>query len=219
MGVLSEQTVQVQGKTAQVINGIAYVDKPFYLNIWFALAVVLIVAVIVLSLYLWFRIYLRNRTNVIIHMPDGTRQLHGFNKFVGDCFNIQSHEKDKHGSYIQYRYIFKPECLEQGFFGRYIEYDYAKSEPLNPRKREYDNKDIPELFKRMSALMNSEMLINLLLSQKFKEFITTMLIIILVVCIIIAILIAIGFFYQPTTQCTLVANNQTINTLRFALGK
>jgi hypothetical protein len=191
-----------------------YKDVPIWLNPFFAVAVVLALLAISLGIYLWFRISMRNRTNVIIHMPDGTREFHSYKKFVGHVFKIKGHEKDKDGQEIFYNYRFRSECLETGYFGRYIEYDYGMLEPLNRNERHYDRKDMPEIFKFISSLLNTQLAVDLLLSQKFKEFVKMMLIIILVVGFIGLILsgyiaYAVNTDAKRVVMCQLVDNNAT----------
>jgi hypothetical protein len=188
---------------------------PFYMQIWFAIAVILGIGVIVLAVWFWFRISLRNRTNVIIHMPDKTRQSFSYKNFTGTTFNIRGYEKTIEGEPVSYTYIFKPECLESGYFGRYIEYDYGVSEPLDSKKRVYANKDMPSIMKLFSSLMNSQLATDLLLSNKFKEFVKMMLIIILIVTFIILIaVIGMPFAYNPEVNCKLIPTNETAMFIR-----
>lgn len=191
------------------------VSTPFYLNIWFALSVIIGIALIVVAIWFYFRINLRNRTNVIIHMPDKTRMTHSYKNFAGTTFNIKGFEKTIEGDLINHTYIFKPECLESGYFGRYIEYDYGVSEPIDTKQRRYANKDMPSIMRLFSALMNSQLAVDLLLSNKFKEFVKLMLILILIgLFIVIIVVIAYPFVYTPDTYCYLIPTNETAMFIR-----
>jgi hypothetical protein len=216
---------------AQIPDKVIYQPLPFLNDIWFAIAVLIAICVIVLAIYAWFRISLRNRTNVILHMPDKTRKTFSFKNFVGDCFNIDSLEKDKDGKPIKHRYIFRAEQLESGYFGRYIEYDYLISEPreangeytsgwkgIEPRPR---NAYVPlkDEFKFMSGIMNTQLTLDLLLSAQFKEFVKMMLVIIL--CAVFLTICLAGYNIYAASQmqhCSLIATNETINTIRLATG-
>lgn len=213
-------SVEVNAKTGLPFIAV-YKDVPIWLNPFFALAILLTIIVFVLSLYLWFRISLRNRTNVIIHMPDSKRKFISYKKFSGTIFKIKGYEKDKDNNPIYYNYRFRPECLESGYFGSYIEFDYGILEPLNPRKRDnMSQKNLPEIFKFISSLLNTQLAVDLLLSQKFKEFVKMMLTI-LVIMIFIVILINGYMVYvqqqQNTVFCVLANSTQNYEMIRGAL--
>lgn len=190
---------------------IVYVNTPFYFTWTFALCVIFFIIILIISGYAWFRISLRNRTNVIIHMPDKTRKVYSFTNFIGDIFKIETGEKTKDGTLIFHNYFFRPNALETGYFGRYIEYDFKVSEPRQPTGIEHKN-----LFSFISAILNTDLAVDLLLSQKFKDFVRAMLIIILVSIILNIIISSLPFFIHDTVSCTLPPTNETINTIRMA---
>ena len=193
------------------------VTPPFYNTIWFWIGVICLMILIVSFIYFYFRVILRNKTNVIIHMPDKSRKFYSYKNYTGDSFNILSSEKDKDGKPIEHRYFFKLEAVETGYWGKYIEYDYGISEPRKSYGQSFS--DIRLLYKFISGLLNTDLAVDLLLSQKFKDFVKMMLVMLmLVLCIGCGITIGL-YFYSPPTQCILVPNNVTIQTLRIAMGK
>jgi amino acid transporter len=194
-----------------------YKSVPFYLNPFFAVAILLFFAILIIGAYAYFRISMRNRTNVIIHMPDKTRRFFSYKNFTGNEFKIKSEEPVKDGQERQYfSYFFKPEYVEFGYFGRYIEYDYGISMPIGHNERMKGKESSQALFKTISGILDSQLLVDLLLSQKFKNFVQTMLIIILI-GVGISLLTSIGqYFFKPVQECVLSYNNQTINVIRLA---
>ena len=212
--------------TEQLIDsaGLPYIAVyrtiPLWLNIWFVLAVLLFLLVLGVSGYLYFRISLRNRTNVIIHMPDKTRRLYSYKKFTGQVFKIKSNEKDKDGNDMFYNYQFRNEALEQGYFGRYIEYDYGMLEPLDSKQRNYNVKNIKEIFKFVSALLETQLAVDLLLSQKFKEFVIMMLYIIAVLSLLSFLVSAYNTYVLSqgkVVSCVLSNSSVNIDIIRSAL--
>lgn len=189
---------------------IIYKEVPFYLTWTFALCILLLIVIIGISLYAYFRISLRNRTTVIIHMPDKTRKVHSYKNYSGDTFTLDTNELDKEGKPGKHVYFFRPDALETGYFGRYIEYDYMVSEP---RRSKGDGLKLD--FKFISALLNTDLAVDLLLSAKFKEFVKTMLII-CAIGILIIILIVGYQLYVNTSQgiphCSIALTNETINS-------
>lgn len=195
-----------------------YKNIPFWLNWWFAIAVLLFLCVLVIAGYAWFRISLRNRTNVIMHMPNKTRKVYSYKNYVGDSFALDGVERDGNGNPIKSNYMFDPECLETGYFGKYIEYDYGIIIPRGSKKYSIGD-ELKNVFKIVSAMLNSDLAVDLLLAQKFKEFVKMMLIIIMIGVVIGIIASAIPLFYHPIQQCTIVGNNQTINVIQEAVKR
>jgi len=195
-----------------------YKTIPFYLNIWFAVAIgFFTLLLIALGIY-YVRISLRNRTNVIIHMPDKTRIHKSYKNFTGTHFFIKGVERDKDDTPIKHTYLFKPDALEYGFFGRYIEYDYGISEPLNSKHRHEETTEKAHMFKLFSSLLNTQILVDLLLSSKFKELVKILLYIIIGALIINLILSGYLAYNTSNSVCTLANNNATINVIRSAMG-
>lgn len=177
--------VLIATNLSEIPSKIMYIEKPFWLNTWFAIATIIFVALIITGLYLWFRIYLRNKTNVIIHMPDRTRRHYSYSKFTGDKFKIDTDDKDADNKPVPHSYYFMSAAVETGFFGRYIEYDYKVAIP----RMIGDNKsskflELKDFFTFISSMLNTDLHIDLLLSQKFKDFVKVMLIILLAAIII-----------------------------------
>lgn len=204
----------------QDLNGMAsnvqviYKTMPFYLTWQFALAVLLFIGIIIISLYAYFRISMRNRTVVIIHMPDKTRQVYSYKYFNGNRFEIYGFEKDKDGQRIKNIYNFKSEAVETGYFGRYIEYDYGDSEP---RIFKHSKNELDYVF--ISSLLNTQLAVDLLLSSKFKEFVKMMLIIIAVGILLNLIINGYNAYTlyniagkKGIQSCSLELTNQTVET-------
>jgi hypothetical protein len=203
---LDPSTLVGMGENINII----YKSTPFYLTWTFAVAIILFLAVVSLALYAHFRISLRNRLNVIIHMPDKTRKMLSYKKYAGDNFNIMGNELDKDGKPISQVYFFRADALEQGFFGRYIEYDYGISEPRRARSDTKLSLD----FKFIASLLNTQLVVDLLLSQKWKDLVTMLLIIILIACFINMVGVGITLFTHDTSirSCSLAFTNETFDT-------
>lgn len=216
-----ESSVEINSNTGLPFVAI-YKDIPLWLNPFFALTILSVIIIIIVSGYLYFRISLRNRTNVIIHMPDGKRQFYSYKKFSGKVFKIKGFEKDKDNNFIYYNYYFRPEALETGYFGSYIEYDYGILEPLNPRSRgRLSPSNIPEIFRFVSSLLNTQLAVDLLLSQAFKDFVK-MALIIIGIEVLVAILIGGYQIYQTQqtsgiVQCILTNSTQNSEIIRNSL--
>lgn len=189
---------------------VIYKPIPFYVDIWFAFTVIAVICVILVSVYLWFRIKLRNTTRVIIHNPDGKRDMYTYYKFMGEEFDIPTTDKDKDNNYKKFQYHFKESALETGFFGKYIEYDYK-----NPEPRQYKANPYRLDFEFVSSVVNTRVIGDLLLATKWKELVTTLLIIIVVLCALTFLLVAYNSYVisQPHSNiCSLALDNTTINT-------
>lgn len=192
---------------------------PIFLNPFFYVAVALLLALAFYLVYHYISIHVKNRTGVRIHMPDASIKTYWYKKgTIGNELKIQSAEKTQDGTPIFHTYFFKPECVEHGKWGDYIDYDYKISEPINPRNRQRDNSFLRNMLEFVSGLLDTDLAVDLLLSQKFKEFVTTMLIIILIVSVIGVIAgIASNFTNPQVVNCNLIPSNQTLQTLRLGL--
>jgi hypothetical protein len=190
---------------------------PFFLTLWFWIAILLLIILICVSAYSFFRISLRNRTIVIIHLPNKDREIHNFKNFVGDIFKIATHEKTKDNLTKYHEYFFRPDALETGYFGKYIEYDYKISEPRKPNP---NNESIKLDFDFISAVLNTDLAVDLLLSKDFKNFVKMMLIVILIISILIFIIGLFLLYFQlgTTPTCSLAPTNETLTTIKLAMN-
>lgn len=200
-----------------------YKKIPIWFNPFLYISAGLVLLVVVAWGFYYFRVSLRNRTNVIIHMPDGKRAFYSYKKFTGDIFKIKGHEKTQDGEDISYNYHFRPEAVETGFFGSYIEYDYQHLEPLIPSQRMSGKvTGLKEVFKLVSALLNTDLAVDLLLSQKFKDLVKNLLIIILVCVVLLVILQGIVIYLGTATSvqtCILSNDSQNYALIRQAIMK
>jgi hypothetical protein len=151
-------------------------------------------------------------------MPDGSRKFYSYKRGrISSEVKILGIEKTQDSTDIYYTYFIRPECFEKGYWGDYIEYDYGHSEPINPKVRQREQSSWTKILNFVSGLLDTDLAIDLLLSQKFKDFVKTMLVIILIAAILNLIaVIAMPFVYNPQVNafCTLNADNQTLNVIK-----
>lgn len=192
---------------------------PIWLNIWFAISIILTISLIVFGLWHWFKIYCRNRTNVIIHMPDKKRQLHSYKNFVGSVFKIKSSEQTKDNIPHYFHYEFEEDAIEYGYFGRYIEFDYGNIKALSSKNRKNLNFG---LLKFVSALLETDLAVDLLISSNFKTTVIILLWCILGGTFIVLCLTGYNTYIVSATkgtiqQCSLSWDNQTQQVIKTAI--
>lgn len=209
---------------ADISSGVQYIPvaQPFYANIFFWIASVLFIALFLYIIFYYVNTALKNRLGVRIHMPDTSLKTYWYKKGVlPPTFKQLAIEKTQDGSPIYHTYFNRPECVEHGKWGDYIDYDYGQPEPINPRNRQRDDSFWANILRFVSGLLDTDLAIDLLLSEKFKDFVKTMLVIILIaVCVDVgfSLVIMIKAFATPTsTTCNLAMTNQTLNTIRMGV--
>jgi hypothetical protein len=205
----------VNGTT--VLQPVIYKNIPFYGNIWFWLTIMVIVFAGIWLIYRLIIDRLRNRIVLRFHMPNGDVEHHIRREYPGSKFTVQGHEQTVEGKNQLIEYDFKTECIEKGRWGQYIDWDYGIREPINHKERIVKRSEHFQLFKMLSALTNSEMLINLLLAKEWKEFVKMMLIFIIIVAgltLIASILMPIVMKPNIPIQNCLGYNNLTADFIR-----
>lgn len=190
-----------------------------WLNPFFYVGIGLFLILVFYIIYHYISLQWHKRTVVRIHMPDNTLMTHSFKDGqLGTEFKMDSGQKTQDGTKILYTYFVRPEAIEQGRWGRYIDYDFGKSEPLNPKQRAKEDGYITNILKFVSGLLDTDLAVDLLLSQKFKNLVTTLLTVILIVSGIILLGVIGNYFYVPPQKaCVLAFDNQTINVIKYAL--
>lgn len=192
-----------------------------WLNWFFYIACALFLTLIGYIIYHYVTVYFRSLTRMRFHMIDGNIQMQSFKPGeVLPEMNIWHGETTQDGNKVMTKYFIRPECIEQGKWGKYIEYDQGVSEPLNPkiRRGQAEQLRLPQLFKFISGLLNTDLAVDLFLSSKFKDFVKMMMYIILVTVILVGIVSAIPLMYHPVQKCVLPMDNVTISTIRIAMG-
>lgn len=198
-----------------------YKNAPFYMNIWFYIGCFAIILMLLGFAWVYFQYNIKNRTNFRIHMPDHKVITYSFKNIVTEWHSFQygKNDKDAQGNKNNHKHHVVPECIEFGFFGRYLDYVLGDVEPINFRKlTDKNNFSKADFTKAMESYLNSETLANLLLIGKLKDLLITLLTIILISVIVVGIvLLLVQILHHPATTCTLSPTNQTINTIRMAM--
>lgn len=200
---------------------IQYISRApsIWLNPFFYIAIGMLLVLIFYIIYHYVIVHYKNRTIFRIHMPDGSIVGYSFKKGeIGTELKIKGVEKTQDGTPTYLTYFFRPECLERGKWGDYIDYDYGNPEPLNVKKRQQGIVEEIDNGKFISSLLDTDLAVDLLLSQKFKDFVKMMLVLIIIAVVIDLALSGFGAFNNPVVNCNLLPSNQTINTLRIGLG-
>ena len=211
--------------TSDVIieNGIQLIYKtaPFYMNIWFYIGCLAIILSLCGFAWLYFQYNIKNRTNFRIHMPDKKVHTFSFRNVLSEWHSFTYGDKDKYGKKIDHKHHIVSECVEYGFFGRYLDYMFGDTEPINHQKiNKHDGFNKADFTKSMESYLNSETLSMLLLIGKLKDLLIGLLTIILIaVCVSTIIIVLIQILHKPEIVCNLTPTNQTINTIRIAIGK
>lgn len=209
-------------ETASGNINLVYVTAPFYSNIWFYIGLVAILIGLGFTLWAWFKFNIKNRTNFRIHFNDKKVITYSFKNVINDYheFNYGKKDVDINGKKLMHKHHIIPECIEYGFFGRYLDYPVGDIEPINFQNINKNEFNMTEFNKSMTAYMNSETLAMLLVFGKLKELLIMLLWIIIGIAVIgFIIVILIQILHNPSSTCKLMPDNQTLSTLRIAIGK
>lgn len=200
-----------------------YQTSPWYMNIWFYVSLGVIVIGLGAIAWVYFQHNIKNRTNLRIHFSDKKVRTFSFKDVTSEYIEVIYGDKDKDGNKIKHKKHIVPECIEYGYFGRYLEYYPDDIEPINlqdVKNKKYEKFNIAEFTKVAEAYLNSETLQFLLLIGKLKDALLTLLYIIIGLIVLSGIaIILVQIYSQPQALCTLQANNQTISTIRMAIGR
>lgn len=197
-----------------------YIDKPIWLNPFFYVAIGLVFIIICVVVYYSIRLHFKSRLGAIIHYPDGTFSSYFYKNFIGEVFKIKKLPNDIKEGDEYFIYFFRPQAIEGGNWGKRIHYNYLDSEPLilsEHRKKSDEQTKLFYLYQLISSYVNSDTISKILRSTKFEEYVKLFLLLLLIAEIIVLILVTVPFFTHGTQQCSLVANNQTLNVIRMAV--
>lgn len=194
-----------------------YKNVPFYADVFFYLMIMALIIAGIYGFVTWIINRQKNRLVVRIHNPDTSISSFVYRKFEGKQFHIESGERTSEGKKIYYDYDFIPEAVETGMWGRYIDYDLGNPIPINPRKRVIKESLTHLAIKFLNAIADTKLLVELVLSTKWKEFVTIMLWIIVIEGVIIIAMGGINLGYNPPVNCNLIPSNQTMSVIKNAL--
>lgn len=183
-------------------------------------------ALVITAIIMYYRITnkLKNGLVARIHMTDSTVRQYRYDIIpTNDMFTIE--ETDKDGKDISFTYAIKQECIEQGKWGRFIDYDYHVMNPISPRERNNTPfiHELKELFKLVAGLLDTDLYVKLMRSAKFEEKVMMMLTILMIVCCLgmafSGTLLVKSFMTKSSDTnkvCTLELDAQTWNTIYIA---
>lgn len=190
---------------------------PIWLNPFFYVTIGLVLLLIFYIIYHYISIHLKNRTGFRIMHGKNVKTIWFKNKDIPSKIEVDSKDPTSDGTRRNDIYYYRPDKVYSGKWGYYIDFYYGISEPIDHAQQENKFGFLPNVFKDVSALLNTELYVDLLLSKKFKEFIGTMLVIILIILILDLGASAAANFTNPSVvQCNLLASNQTLQTLSIA---
>jgi hypothetical protein len=195
-----------------------YQTAPFYLNTWFYIALLCIVLGLGALAWVYFQYNIKNRTNLRVHKDDHKVKTYSFKDVESEYLKVDTGTKDSQGNPITKLYHVVTDCIEFGFFGRYLDYIGDETEPINFKNLKNRNFNFADFQKSMTSYFNSETLSMLLLIGKLKDLLVSLLtIILIVVCIGFIISIILPFVISHSSVCTLDNSNATINVIQQAI--
>lgn len=193
---------------------------------WIILLIILLAITIFVSLGIVFyhRIVYRYKNGLVarIHMADSTIQSYRYNIIPPDNI-ISIKELNDKGEETTFVYTIKEECIEKGNWGKYIDYDYHVTTPINPKNRSSTPllNELKEMFKLVGALLDTDLHVKLLRSSKFEDFVRLMLIILMFMTAGLMLVSGYGIYatYSQTPDnnfCSLQLDNETWKTIYIA---
>jgi hypothetical protein len=192
---------------------------------WVLMLIVLLSCSILFSIIIFFYYRITNKLKndlvARIHMLDYTVKTYRYHEIPANNI-IAIEEIDNHGKTLFKIYNVRENCIEKGRWGRYIEYDYNNSEPIDPHARGYEAfiKKFLEMFKLIGAFLDTDLHVRLMRNSEFENFVRVMLLIILILCGIGAVSSVAGtikvFTTKQSSDCILKLDNTTWNTLYIA---
>lgn len=195
-------------------------------DFWILMLIILLAFTIFCAviMFFYFRISNKWKNGLVarIHMADTTIKTYRYNEIPSDDrFTIK--EYDSKGDETSFTYFIKEKCIEKGNWGKYIDYDYHVSEPINPRERNPNGmmNELKELYKLIGSMLDTDLHVKLLRNSKFEDFVKLMLIIVLIVSVVGMIsattTVIKGFVSSPTdNKCVLTLDNSTWQTIYVA---
>ena len=188
---------------------------------WIILLIIFLSMAIItaIGIFFYFRITnkLKNGLVARIHMPDTTIQTQRHDIIPPDAKIVVKEGNDS------FTYFIREKCIEKGTWGKYIDYDYHVSEPINPRDRNPNNilGDIKEMCKGIGAVLDTDLYVKLLRNSKFEDFVRMLLIILVIANVILLGLGGVNIYMSSgsssnNNNCVLKLDNQTWNTIYIA---
>jgi hypothetical protein len=155
-------------------------------------------------------------------MADSTVKHYRYNEIPVDNLATVS-ETNLKGEEKTFVYTVKEECIEKGTWGRYIDYDYHVTVPINPKNRSSTPllQELKELFKHIGALLDTDLHVKLLRNNKFENFVKMMLWVLLIANIVFGAISTVTMVKVIATKssastCSLTLDNSTWKTIYVA---
>lgn len=163
----------------------------------------------------------QNQLVARIHNPDNTVDHYRYDEIpANEEITVKEMVKGEESSFV---YKIRQKAIEKGAWGKYIDYDYHVMEPIDPHERNNSPlvEDLKELFKFLGGLMDTDLYLKLMRSQKFEEWMKMMMGILMIINVIallgVGYLTITSFSAPKNNQCKLLlSDTETWNTIYMA---
>jgi hypothetical protein len=193
---------------------------------WIILLIILLALSVLISIGIFFfhKIINKYKNGLVlrIHMSDSTVKHYRYDEVPVDNLATVT-ETNLKGEEKHFVYTIQEECIEKGNWGKYIDFDYHVTLPINPKGRNNTPLmvELKELFKHIGALLDTDLHVKLLRNSKFEDFVKMLLWILLIAMIINVSLSTVTMVKSLSAKtaknaCVLTLDNSTWKTIYVA---